>query len=1141
MESLSPSVRAACGNCRAAHKGCNRVGPPCQRCVEFGLERSCVFPKEKKHQRHSATPRPFGSPRGAASPLKARKGRPPKYARRRPPDIEDETFYLKDHLHSPFGFPPLASTTTKLKVISPEADEELHHEIAEHGQVWSILPSRKALQPLDTTVAALAAKMTLPKISVRELDDSWSQSQAEDKHQKEEEEDEEEDQLTVKANGHHNSHSKWDRPATYILYQEKSPEELDNFVEYDVESEDEVWLAECNQQRHAKGLQPITEDEFERMIDRLEKEAFIRECERSIPPPEDIDNENTNCCICSDGTSDDTNQIVFCDGCDIAVHQECYGIRYIPEGLWFCKKCELKAEGATCALCPNGGGALKKSSQGQWAHIVCALFIPETSFNIDISTGMRGEIEGIENIPKARWNLVCELCKKKEGAPIQCKDKSCTSAFHVTCAQSHRLFMETRERFDRVTHRVACMKHSPKKYQKIIKQELARKVAYGRNKESTGVKRKFLDVFGHETISLKQAEAAIDERAKKSVSAVWKYWVDKRKSRSGNPLIKRLSKAILFSPRAMAEKENRIIIKETGGIEKLQSLRRDLEKCRILLELIKKREHCKLQRVEVVRDLLELQTNPLSYSLRPLLDFFEREDKNGFFKEELVEPRAEAFISLQTMRERLNQNSYSQLAEFWEDFETMCTNARATYESDHPVYIEAKRLQDLKEDICEKIDLPDDQWRKLLDSEKSNEVVKRKEAKVKGEKRKERDSPSGQQRKKRRTVTELQQALSKVLEQLRRVDKHEIFAELVDPKEVPDYYGVIKHPMAFSKMQQNLESGVYKTPQHFRDDLRLIIGNALIFNQPSTIFYKEAKRLQWMGAHFLDKLELLEEEERDPDLTCSNCGKNDQRKVFVVCGGCSRGFHTLCLNPPLKTAPKDWFFCSNCDPSKHCNICGKDDDDPSILLCDGCDEGFHLYCLTPPKTDIPKGKWFCPSCDPAARCHLCGKEDDDSKMILCDTCDKGFHVYCLKPSLVNIPKGGWHCVDCAEQHKATNSPSVQVKSLSTKQNASSANGSLTPRLLGACEEHKRRKKRCLPGCAGRTLQGSSSSRIKKKTSNLHWVLRKRASDGISEIEEESSTESEGSETGSETEGDIEIEDGVKRISFTARRRRTPLL
>ena len=34
-----------------------------------------------------------------------------------------------------------------------------------------------------------------------------------------------------------------------------------------------------------------------------------------------------------------------------------------------------------------------------------------------------------------------------------------------------------------------------------------------------------------------------------------------------------------------------------------------------------------------------------------------------------------------------------------------------------------------------------------------------------------------------------------------------------------------------------------------------------------------------------------------------------------------------------------------------------------MLLCDGgCDRGFHLYCLEPPLDSVPEGKWLCPSC-----------------------------------------------------------------------------------------------------------------------------------------------------------------------------------
>lgn len=40
------------------------------------------------------------------------------------------------------------------------------------------------------------------------------------------------------------------------------------------------------------------------------------------------------CAICGGGDSDkdDANEIVFCERCDVAVHQKCYGVDVIPSG-----------------------------------------------------------------------------------------------------------------------------------------------------------------------------------------------------------------------------------------------------------------------------------------------------------------------------------------------------------------------------------------------------------------------------------------------------------------------------------------------------------------------------------------------------------------------------------------------------------------------------------------------------------------------------------------------------------------------------------------------------------------------------------------------------------------------------------------
>lgn len=90
------------------------------------------------------------------------------------------------------------------------------------------------------------------------------------------------------------------------------------------------------------------------------------------------------CCVCSDERGWPENPLVYCDGqnCTVAVHQACYGIVTVPTGPWYCRKCESQERSARvrCELCPSRDGALKKTDNHGWAHVVCALYIPEVRF-----------------------------------------------------------------------------------------------------------------------------------------------------------------------------------------------------------------------------------------------------------------------------------------------------------------------------------------------------------------------------------------------------------------------------------------------------------------------------------------------------------------------------------------------------------------------------------------------------------------------------------------------------------------------------------------------------------------------------------------------------------------------------------------
>lgn len=148
------------------------------------------------------------------------------------------------------------------------------------------------------------------------------------------------------------------------------------------------------------------------------------------------------CCVCSD-EPDEENPLVYCDGegCQVAIHPDCHGYplsKSIPEGEWFCDRCLAREPDAVCALCGKTGGAMKRTTDWRWAHLLCAMWVPEAFFrNPDGSDAI-----DVLRIPKFRWELVCSICDRNVGACVECSDANCSRSFHVTCASDEDLWLQ---------------------------------------------------------------------------------------------------------------------------------------------------------------------------------------------------------------------------------------------------------------------------------------------------------------------------------------------------------------------------------------------------------------------------------------------------------------------------------------------------------------------------------------------------------------------------------------------------------------------------------------------------------------------------------------------------------------------------
>ncbi|WFD44069.1 hypothetical protein MPSI1_002734 [Malassezia psittaci] len=551
-------------------------------------------------------------------------------------------------------------------------------------------------------------------------------------------------------------------PAHLVRYIEPTEAEFDQQVEYDMDEQDQAWLSEVNDDRRKEQLDVLPCETFEIVMDRLEKEWFT--LVKRIPSrfsfgAQDDDQEfpdDSLCAICDSNECENLNAIVFCDGCNLAVHQDCYGIPYIPEGQWLCRKCTVSPDRpVSCVLCPNEGGAFKQTTQGAWAHLLCAIWIPETGVGNPV---YMEPIDGVNTIPKARWRLRCYLCNKRTGACIQCEHRSCFTAFHVVCAS--RVGLLSRARRNRAEDADAdaedandtcstayCHHHLPPDEKVALRQRVqnAKQVESAETSANLSddesdvstrdliVSRSAPPTSTGESIALKSARAynklysagplpvpnylvhrvlayiaRISIRRKvPTIGQIVRYWSLKRQEMRGAPLLKRLH----IEPWTVGNfVDERTSALKLAKLQYLYRLREDLEKVRLLAELVRKREKAKLRQAMlfdthiVQKSLMYFQTDMLNV-LKELMAM----DKFQWFLYPVSETDAPDYYHhikhpkcWSEIQQDIQSLSYTTITQMQMDVRLVCTNAMTYNTPQSAIHKTASKIIKASDAIFEK-------------------------------------------------------------------------------------------------------------------------------------------------------------------------------------------------------------------------------------------------------------------------------------------------------------------------------------------------------------------------------------------------------------------------------------------------------
>ena len=538
---------------------------------------------------------------------------------------------------------------------------------------------------------------------------------------------------------------------------EKFIEKKKNLVEYDMDEQDYLFLRDRNSQ--PENVIKITPEVFEIMMTSLENQWFALELKMNSITTNGGNGSNDpgsnhklltighnnarygnddgivpgsiydqKCAVCNDSDCDNANAIVFCDGCDIAVHQECYGVAFIPEGQWLCRKCMINKNRTTeCVFCPSTTGAFKQLDNSLWSHVICGLWINELYFANPI---YMEPIEGMEGIPKSRWKLSCYICKQRVGACIQCCNRNCFQAYHVTCAKRAGLYMNMTQGIkgaisNKLTLKSFCEKHSPAEFDetkvlegirrtrlyfrdtKLLNEENARlskdretanklNIFKWNTEANTPIAPKlFSDVLvkilyqlkvenqislpeesTNEVLHLKvlpnRSKMEIDQDLRSIADEVCRYWCLKRKLKRGASLIRKnnnliSTSSILYDSNSL---ESNDVSEPKKKIDFAESLVNDIDRLISMGEMLTEEQEVNHEINLVNFDVVDL----VYFPLKQLIEVTIMGLNNKFDSNETLQtykPKSDTVISLNSISLKNSQYGYQSIDQLEQDVENL--------------------------------------------------------------------------------------------------------------------------------------------------------------------------------------------------------------------------------------------------------------------------------------------------------------------------------------------------------------------------------------------------------------------------------------------------------------------------------------